>query len=433
MVRLKTSFVFAFYESNIKNIPLARGMIIWMWRSLYLPLASFTNLMASRESRRWRQIIKLADYIKVMDSPTTRVFDLVRVDTPQPNVFPIEDRLYIRPPLDHYTFPPVYVAQVNDALVYGGSNLVFSRDVVICHDLYDLKKDYTSEELHGRHLIDAAKMRMRVLRVDSVPEHIDAAAVFVDACAANYAHWMTEVLPRIAAFCSVDEFESIPIIVNDDLHTNILASLALIVGHERQILLLPIGRGIHINELYITSVSGYVPFDRRDESRTGHSHGAFNPLTLDLVRRKILWQTRKISSKDYPKKIYLRRNSGARRLRNSSDVEIYLGLQGYTSIEAEKLSFLQQVVLFSNANEVFSPTGAALVNVIFCCPGARITICMSKHRKMIYRYWLNMFSPYKLNMNYILGKIDENNNNGIHGDFKIDMDDVKASFKLEGC
>lgn len=432
LVRIKKSWVGHFYQEHLKQIPLVRGLVIWLWRNLYPIHTTIGVYLGPRIARRWRPLVKLGDHVKTSQIPTIKVCDAARVDTPVPKVFPAEDQAHLLPPSDHYMFPSVYVAEISKALIYGGSNLVFTHEAVICHDLYDFKHDYTSEELHGRHVIDTKRMRMRLLRHDSAPEHMTVAASFVDACAPNYAHWLTEVLPRIAAFCTVAQYKNVPIIVNDGLHCNIMESLALIVGPEREIITLPVGRGVQVERLYVTSVAGYVPFEQRDKSLTGHSHGLFNPFAIDLVRKQVFAYVEKILPLHSPEKVYLVRNSGVRKLTNAPVVEKHFLSNGYVYVNPEKLSFTQQAVLFANAKEVASPTGAALANVIWLKPGGRTIVFMSKHKCMIYRYWLNIFAPFDTDVTYILGDIDANSHLGIHGDFSLKEKNIKAAISSKG-
>jgi capsular polysaccharide biosynthesis protein len=378
---------------------------------------------AGKTAKRWSPLIKLDDYVKTRCIPTIKVLDAVRVETPVPQVFPAEDHEYLSSPHDHYDFPPIYVAEISNAMVYGGTNLVFTQDAALCHDLYDFERDYTSEELHGRHLIDAKKKRMRLLRHDVAPERVPVAAVFVDACALNYAHWLTEVLPRIAAFCAEEQFASIPIIVNDGLHHNIMESLYLITGPEREIITLPVGRAIQADSLYITSVAGYVPFERRKNKLSGHSQGVFSPKALDILRDHLNPLCQKATSKGWPEKIFLRRNSGVRKIYNAAEIEKLLIARGYVIVEPEKLTFLQQIQLFSNVKEIVSSTGAALANAIVCKAGTQVTVLMGKHENMIYRYWINLLNPFGIKVNYLLGNIIDQGSLGIHGDFAVNIAD----------
>lgn len=430
LVGIKRSWIGRVYQKHLKQIPLIRGLIIWLWRNWY-PVYTTANVRTgSRVAKRWRPLVKLAEHVETLQIATIKVFDAARVDTPIPKVFPEEDQSHLVSPHDHYVFPPVYVAELGNALVYGGTNLVFMQDAVICHDLYDFERDYTSEELHGRHVIDVSKRRMRLLKHDAMPEKIALAATFVDACASNYAHWLTEVLPRIAAFCTLEQFANVPVIVNDGLHRNIMESLALIVGPEREIITLPVGRAVQVDRLYVTSVAGYVPFERRDTKLENHSHGLFCPPAFQVIRDRCFSFVDASTLKDWPKKIYLRRTSEARSVTNGAEIEQFLLENGYVAVETEKLSFGQQVLLFSNAVDVISPTGAALANAIFCRLGTKCSVLMSKHENMIYRYWLNLLTPQGIEVNYALGTAVNKNKTSIHSNFYIGLQNISQMLNV---
>lgn len=422
---LKRTWIGHFYVKHLKQIPFTRRLVIRMWRTLYpFYVNHITAHFAGKTAKRWRSLIHLGDYVKTRNIPTVKVLDAVRVETPVPQVFPPEDKEYLSSPHDHYDFPPINVAEISNALVYGGTNLVFTQDAVICHDLYDFQRDYTSEELHGRHLIDAKKKRMRLLRHDVAPGRVPVAAVFVDACAPNYAHWLTEVLPRIAAFCAEEQFASIPIIVDDGLHHNIMESLYLITGPEREIITLPVGRAIQTDSLYITSVAGYVPFERRDDQLSGHSHGLFSSPAFDLIRKRVFVFTENLTAQNWPEKIYLRRNSGVRKVTNISELDKILINRGYVVIEPEKLTFLQQAMLFSKAKEIVGSSGAALANLIFSPTNASVRILIGTNLKTSYWYWQNIACASGKTVIYNLGKVSASAHSGIHADFTVNLQHI---------
>ena len=424
LVRIKRTWIHRLYKNHFKQILILRWLIIWGWRTLY-PI--YTNTIAahlgSRASKRWRPLVKLGDHVQTLCLPTTKVFDAARVDTPVPTVISDKDQAYLAPPHERYVFPPVYVAELSNSLVYGGTNLVFAQDTVICHDLYDFERDYTSEELHGRHLIDAKTMRMRLLRHDATPARVVVAATFVDACAPNYAHWMTEVLPRIAAFCSVEQFANIPLIINEGLHHNIMESLALISGSEREIIPLPVGQGILVDRLYVTSVAGYVPFERRDEKLAGHSHGLFCPPALGLIRDRISSFVTSLPAQDYPKKIFFRRTSGGRKIVNEIELEEVLLENGFVIIQPEELTFLQQAALLNNSEDIAGPSGAALVNLVLTPANVNCHILIGKFEGTSYWYWQNIACSCGKTVSYIFGELTKGAS-GIHGDFRVDLKNV---------
>ena len=433
--RLRASWPGRLYTSHLKQYVVIRWIARWIWRNGY---PFYVNHFASRlsrtnnKARRWRPLIKLSEFARKSGIPTYKLVDAAWIETPEPKVFPTSDQGYLVSPHDRFRFPEIYVATLSDAITYGGTNLILSNGEVVCHDLYDFERDYTSEELHGRALIDPKSRRIRWLLHDESPEPIPMAATFVDACASNYAHWMTEVLPRIVLFCAEERFLGVPIVVNDGLHENIMESLFLVAGSEREIISLPIGRALAVSKLYLTSVTGYVPFGRRTNKLSGHSHGQFSPRSFELLRSHLSGIGGQAELEVWPEKIYLRRNSGARMVTNASEIEKLLIAKGYVIVEPEKLTFLQQIQLFRHVKEIVSPTGAALANAIACKPGAQVAILMSKHKDMIYGYWSNLLSPFGIKVNYVLGSIVNNHDLGMHGDFTVDagcIDELLEGFE----
>ena len=418
VTRFKGSWIGRYYADHLKQIPLIRRLVILLWRTSFPVYCHIVARCSMGFAAPWRPLVKLADFVEASSIPTIKVFDAVRVDTPPPKVIPAEDQAYLVPPHEYYEFPPIYVAQLSDAQVNGGTNLVFMEETVICHDLYDFERDYTSEELHGRHVIDAKKKRIRRLKSDVMPEQVPVAAAFLDACAPNYAHWMTEVLPRIAAFCSIELYANVPIIVDDALHPNIIESLALVAGNAREIIVLPIGRAVSVGVLYCTSVTGYVPFERRNATLSGHSHGLFCPLALELLKKRLLIVLNEMQCQDFPKKVYLRRVSGGRKITNGAEVEEILVNNGYAIVEPEKLTFLQQVALFGNLEELVAPSGAALANQIFVPVEARVHILIGKYDGTSYWYWQNMACASGGQVFYSLGELSDRRS-AIHSDFVI--------------
>lgn len=430
---LRHTWLGQFYIKNIKQHPFARQVVMWAWRNGY-PI--YVNHVASyfyrKDARKWRPLVAMSEFIKRNNVTPYKLADATSIEIAQPKVFPHDDERCLTISHERDRFPEIFVACIGNATVYGGTNLILTEDEVICHDLYDFERDGTSEELHGRTLIYPGSRRIRWLLHDESPEPIAVAATFVDACAGNYAHWLTEVLPRIALFCAEECFQAVPIIVNDGLHKNIMESLFLVAGVGREIIILPVGRALVIDKLYLTSATGYVPFGQRTKKLVDHSHGLFSPYALEMLRNIFIPIQAEENVEFWPENIFLRRSSGTRKIVNSSEIEKLLVTQGYVIVEPEKLTFLQQIKLFKNARIIISPTGAGLSNAIFCKSGTQVAVLMSKHENMIYRYWCNMLTPIQVKVAYVLGNITENKDLGIHGDFLVEIEHVAELLKEFG-
>ncbi|MDP4836164.1 MAG: glycosyltransferase family 61 protein [Burkholderiales bacterium] len=371
-------------------------------------------------------MIGLKKYAHTHNLKIIEVLTESTVLTPDPNVFPVSSQLYLSTEQSQRKFPPVYVATICNAVVHGGTNLICAEDGVIHHDLYDFRRDYTSEELGGRHSIDVKRSRIRLLYEDVKPFHMSIAACFVDACAQNYAHWLTEVLTRIASFCSLEKYAHVPLIVDEGLHENIMQSLYVIAGSNRQIVVLPIGRAIKVESLLVTSVAGYIPFERRNGCADGHSHGTFSASALRLMCNTVLNYVEKISTEHLPQKIYLERGQTHRSVTNEEQIKAQLVKLGFSAIRLDTLDFIQQAAFLRHAKIVVGATGAALANLIFSNIDQSIHILIAKLPGMPYMYWPNMVSMHSLRVNYVLGEASSLTQ-GIHANFYIDPENVFQS------
>lgn len=420
LARFRNTWLARFYINHLKQYAFMRSTVIWVWRKSYPYYVNhISSCFSSADFKGWHPLIALNKYVKRNVIPLYKLTDAALIETPVPKVFPVSLQSFLVSPNDKYIFPEIYVATIKNATTYGGTNLILTDSEIICHDLYDFERDSTSEELHGRILIDPKSMQVQWLMKDETPESVAVAATFVDACALNYAHWMTEVLPRIALFCAEEQFHGVPIVVNHGLHKNIMESLFLVTGPEREIITLPIGRALAVGQLFITSVAGYVPFEPRKNKISRSSHGLFSPQAFEILRKHMGGLILKMETESYPDKIYLRRNSNVRKVTNSAALEKLLVARGYTIVEPEKLTFSQQAQLFYGAKIIIGPTGAAFANAVFCGAGAHVAILVSKHNDLAYGYWINMLTPLGINFNYIFGEVVENQDGGFHSNFEV--------------
>ena len=425
------------YKKYFKKYVVVQSFITFFWRIVvpvcYRHFKILKVSLINAKETKWRPLIKLCEYVDHKNLQTYKLEDEIIVEPTETVVFPFADKDYFLSSEIYTKFPEVYVATIKKGTIYGDSNFIFVEEDVICHDLYDFKKDYSNEELRCRAIINPKLNNIRWLVHDEKPDRISAAAAFVDANALNYAHWLSEVLPRVILFCSDERFKNIPIVVNDGLHKNIMESLLIAVGYDREVFFLPVGKALCCDQLYVVSATGYVPFDWRNRKIVNPSHGLFHANALNNLRLQYINIESVSENIVWPDKIFISRNSGTRKCTNSDEIEKQLSKRGYTTVHPEKLSFMEQVEIFKNATTIIAPTGAGLANAIFCKPGASLGILMARHERMIYRYWTNMLACRRLKIFYVLGDIIKNNKFGIHGDFAVNQHDfIRFIEAIEG-
>ena len=320
------------------------------------------------------------------------------------------------------TSEDVYLIKIKDANVTGQSNIVFANQNAIHHDLFNFKLDYTSEEMHNIFSVAVNKGEVNIPLKYYNRAYIDVAASFLDAVAQNYAHWTTEILPRIVAFCKNSKYKNVPLILNDSLHPNIMSSLDRIIG-SRDVILLPKNHSIRVKNLYLMGVVGFVGFERRNLKQPESTTGSYNNLAIKFLRKKFL-SAPIGNKKKWPEKIFIRRNSHYRKLINSKEIEELLIKKGFSIVEPGNLSFENQVALFSNAKIIIGPAGADFANLIYANLKSNVIILISDHEGNNYEYWPNISSIVGIQITYILGRCAETRIEGRlgpHSDFSINL------------
>lgn len=320
-----------------------------------------------------------------------------------------------------FNIPSVRICELADASVESMTNVVFFDDEIVFHDLFDVDRDLTSEQLHLRMIYKERTKTLLWKRIPVVDVVMQEGAVFTDACSQNYAHWLTEILPRVSVFCEYPEYENVPILIDSGLHPNLLRALELVVG-DRVVHALDKRIKVKVNKLYVVSVTGYVPFDVSFTSSGCAPHGQYSSYALNNMVRKIV-NTTDNSIEEGGKKLYLKRK-GVRSIVNEEEVERLLVADGFSVIDTSKMTFDEQVALFSGATHVVSPTGAALANTIFCKRDCKIGVILGKHKKMIYGYWPAVLAFKSLRVDCVIGKPQMSVEDSIHSDFVVNCDDV---------
>lgn len=416
-IRIRETRLGNFYFKRLKKYRIVKLLAPWIWDKIYRTYQySWILLYAPKMRLQKLSSHKVASHELLLIHSET-------VETPRPCAFPESKSAFLTSPHADYTFPEIYITEVSNATVTGETNLILADGKVICHDLYDFSLDYTSEELHGRTYVWPAQHTIAWLLPVIPNRRLAYAACFTDACAKNYAHWISEVLPRINIFCSVERWSNVPIIVDEGLHPNLIESLHAVVGTSREIFTISSGMCFHVDQLIVPSVTGYVPFERRSLKSKGFSHGHFSPSALYQLRQK-LCNAFELPTIQLPKKIFIKRNSNIRNISNTHDIEACLNLLGFSVIEPEKLTIGQQIAFFANADTIVGATGAAFANLIFCKRTAHVVVLISTCKSLSYWYWQNMASAIGLRITYVLGKSIDRVGTDYHSDYLIEPTDV---------
>ena len=419
----KNKFLWSLYLNFIKPFPFLRKFCLKSY--------AFAFKVLARVFFHKYNLVRLKDFVKKNQLKTFVLFKPSSTRYINPHIYKNSnldldfDKFNVKG-FNH--FESIYLSQIKDVQVLGSTSILFKDKTAIFQDLFDWNFDFSSEELHQTFYYSPLSSLIKI-NIDKYNKaELPKAASFINPVAANYAHWITEILPALAAFCKNSEYMEIPIIINHGLHKNILHSLDLIVG-SRRVILLRQNEKIYVKNLYVVSVAGYASFEPRKINMPLSSSGLFNYEALNYVR-KIL-KRKVVSNKKWPKKIFLKRNSVYRNLTNSKEIEALLKKQGFEIYDFQNLSLEYQIGLFSNADIIIGPSGAHFANIIFCNKKTDVYILISDFKGTIYKYWPNISSLFGIQIKYIIGQARIAKSANVHSDFYVNPRLIKESINVK--
>lgn len=253
----------------------------------------------------------------------------------------------------------------------------------------------------------------------------------------NYFHAICELGIKLAFIDKYNLFnKNIPLIISGSLHNNILSFFDVMNVNKRRIIKLEQGKRTSVRKLYYLSDITVIAnsYNRKGDEQTTVLPSAL----LKLVRKRVLkvvcsGETVKNSA---IRRVYISRNggySGIRKLVDEKEVEQYLAKRDFEIIKISELSFDEQVRLFSSADLIVAPTGAAMTNLLWCRPSAKVLIFYPDHPRSNTFFWKCIADCVGLDLDILYGRcVGEIQLGFPHSDYEMDVNDIgKAVDKAE--
>jgi capsular polysaccharide biosynthesis protein len=201
----------------------------------------------------------------------------------------------------------------------------------------------------------------------------------------NYYHWLIDLLPRLALLKTVNggwKSYSCVLINGSGAHYE-RASLTALGLAANKILYVDSNDRFRIDSTVIPS---------RDDSSK-----AIAPWKVRALRE--LRDTLPSGATESPRRFYIsRRSAPVRRLINEEKLRPLLEENGFEILELESHPWLEQVQLFSKAEVILAPHGAALANAAFCRPG---TLIAEINARESFKSYLRLASAASLRFRFI--------------------------------
>jgi capsular polysaccharide biosynthesis protein len=337
--------------------------------------------------------------------------------------------------------PSITIASVPNVMVMGGTDLLLTNKYAIYPDIQEPRRDVIPAEYHGVAKVNAETGSI-TLGVQREPRHFKFAITMLGNCTGNYAHWLTETLPKLILIDEHEEFINYPILIDEGIHPNILSSISLLNKLKREIIEISKWEAIFVESLINVSPPGYAPpesrqyYEKRIFPKPKSDFFNFSRFALEKVRLAAWDASTSIQASDLGKKLYLCRpkrfTGNGRLVVNIDKVEEQISKYGFTEVNPAEMSFAEQIEVFKNAEFIVSPIGAALVNAVFLPPKSRILVLSPYHENANYYYFSNLMGALEHNMYYLIGpQVDSTGSKDhiVHKNYSIDLDDLQTALE----
>jgi hypothetical protein len=317
--------------------------------------------------------------------------------------------------------PLPYVAYINDAIVFGGSNVVVSREDIVLNDelvdfndpAFGIKLSLITDRQKDSVTINFNKYQLR-------PEaDIEKGILLSCGHDMNYFHWLVECLPKLAFIDELNKFENAPLLIPKGLHQNLMAALHKVNKNNHPLIFLEPDTPYRVKKLIAPSALSQV-VDRYEGAPAFDVDIVLSHKWISKVS-ELLKKGLQLDTKPW-RKLYLTRRAGLRSLGNREEIERLVSEHDFEIVDLVGESLDAQIKLFSETSLIVAPTGAALTNMLFCPPGTKVIIFMSNHEVTNYHFWSSLGTIANLDVTTIAGDRLFNLTNywSVHDDYVID-------------
>ncbi len=189
----------------------------------------------------------------------------------------------------------------------------------------------------------------------------------------NYYHFSVEILSRLAYVDRFPKMRGLPIIVDGIVSTvpNMMKLLETVNQYGHPVIFIKNTCLYRVRRLIYPSYNTWMPINVKDRILAPDDY-LIAKSAVENLREAVLAGVENMPFR----KIYLSRmNMGNVRLKNEKTVRDLFEKYGFEIVYPERLSFVEQVRIFSEARYVAGAVGGAMTNLVYCSPGSQL-ICI---------------------------------------------------------
>lgn len=257
-----------------------------------------------------------------------------------------------------------YAVVFKNASILGNSNIIILQNSQVLYDIKSL--DIKERYCYSDNGIIHSKRKYLIYRNGHVKVNFEEAIWMGGNFSWNYYHLLFEFLIKFVKLNQLGIALSVPVLI-DQICLDVpqfLELLTLANQDKRQIIAIEKSCRYQAKELYFINCPNFIPPNFINDKDIRPEDVQFDIHSLLELRSLLLPYS---SRRSFPKRFFIsRQNASGRRIFNESEVFRSLEEFGFSLVEPEKLSIVNQIALFSQAEIIAGGSGAALTNLLFC-------------------------------------------------------------------
>ena len=282
--------------------------------------------------------------------------------------------------VEKFVSPEIFVSELEEVDVIGDQRGFIYKDQLV-YDLYD-KKSADRIDFRSSSILDVYRGCARV-QIHESEENIASGIDLVGTGSENYYHITVEILSRLAYVDQFERYRNIPVLVDESVR-DIPSMNELFIRvnrYDHPIIYVKKGFSYHVKNMIYISYNSWLPINVF-HGKSLNCDYMIAESCIKNIRESVLRDTKVTPFR----KIFIsRENLTFSRLHNEKEVRELFASHGYEMIYPEKLTFAEQVRVFSEAKCVAASSGAALTNIIYCMPESTL-VCIIPSIQKFYTY-----------------------------------------------
>jgi hypothetical protein len=243
----------------------------------------------------------------------------------------------------------------------------------------------------------------------------------------NFGHWLTEFLPKVLVCIDRPGFDSVPVVVDEQMPVQHREALALIIGPEHPVVALKPREAIRVKELWACSTVMYFEIGTKQGEAELNEVLPIDGAAFAGLLAKIEPRLSAVTPHDGPERIYVsRKDSQHKRLVNRVEVERWFAGQGFDIYEPASLTFAEQLARVRGAEVIAGPEGSGPWLALWARPGTAIGLLDNPY---IDQYWpiAELFAPLGIRLSTLVGPVVRVEPSYVKfSDYEIDVDALPA-------